>query len=123
MRSMAVINPLKEISASNIPHNTTFLGEWEPEPEVTSDGPKIASVEVGEENPNVPLQTRTIPLEEVKTNIEKWRPSTEAEYESLVCNTKAVEPLSDEGFQELCDTHVVELIPGKSVHTIKAYTG
>ena len=37
--------------------------------------------------------------------------------------TVAVEPLSEGGFQELCKDHVVELIPGKSVHTIKAYTG
>ena len=41
---MAVINPLEEVSAFNIPHNTVLLGEWEPEPEVTSDGPKIANV-------------------------------------------------------------------------------
>ena len=41
----------------------------------------------------------------------------------MVSKTEAVEPLSEEGFQELCQTHVVELIPGKSVHTIKAYTG
>ena len=54
---------------------------------------------MGEENPEVPLQTRTIPLEEVKANIEKWKPSIEADYESLVSNTKAVEPLSDEGYQ------------------------
>ena len=38
----------------------------------------------------------------------------------MVSKTEAVEPLREEGFQELCQTHVVELIPGKSVH---AFTG
>ena len=87
------------------------------------DVPKVASVEVTKENSEVPLQTRTIPVDEVKATIEKWRSSIEAEYESLVGKTKAVESLSEEAFQELCTTHVVELIPGKSIHTIKAYTG
>ena len=80
-------------------------------------------MDVIEESSEVPLQTRAIPLEEVKANIERWRASIETECESLVSKTEAAEPLSEEAFQELCKTHVVELIPGKSVHTIKAYTG
>ena len=54
-----------------------------------------------------------------KANIAKRIPSIEAEYESLVMNLEAVEPLTEEGFQELCKDHVVEFIPGKSVHAIK----
>ena len=123
VRSMAVLDPLEEDKVPIVPRDTIFLGEWTPEVIGSSEGLKIASVEVVEENPDVPLQTRTIPLEEVTANIEKWKPSIRAEYASLVSNTEAVEPLSVEAFQELCKSHVVELIPGKSVYTIKAYTG
>ena len=94
------------------------LGENVVSTESDHDPPRVASVEVVEENLDVPLQTCAIPLEEVKANIDKWRPSIEAEYESLVMKTEAVEPLTEEGFQELCKDHVVELIPGKSAHTI-----
>ena len=97
---MAVIDPLEEVSAPTVPHNTVLLREWKPDVEGTNEGPKIASVEVGEGNTDVPLQARTIPLEEIKANTEKWRPSIEAEYESLY-NTEAVEPLSEEGSQDL----------------------
>ena len=121
--TLTLIDPLEKVSAPAIPHNTVLPGEWKVEVEGSSKGPKVASVEVIEENAEVRPQTHTIPLDEVKANIEKWRPSVETEYESLVSKTEAVEPLSEEGFQELCKTHVVELISGKSVHTIKAYTG
>ena len=91
--------------------------------EMTSEGPKVASADVIEESSEVPLQTRTIPLEEVKAKIERCRASIETEYDSGVSKTEAVEPLSEEAFQELRKTHVVELISEKKVHTIKAYTG
>ena len=106
-----------------VPYPLVILGEVDVSEGLGTDPPRVASVEVVEENVDVPLQTRTVPLEEVKANIKKWRESIEAEHQSLVEKTKAVEPLDEEGFQELCKNHVVELIPGKSVHTVKAYTG
>ena len=123
-KSMMWVDPLEEeIHESQIPYQLVALGENIGPEKPDQNPPRVASVEVVEENPDVPLQARTIPLEEMKANIERWRPSIEAEYESLVVNTEAVEPLTEEGFQELCTDHVVELIPEKSVHTIKAYTG
>ena len=124
VKSMMWVDPLEEeLSETQIPYQLVVLGDSRPIAGLCEDLPKVASVEVVEENPDVPLQTRTIPLDEVKAHSEKWRPSIEAEYESLVKTTEAVEPLTDKEFQELCKNHVVELIPGKSVHTIKAYTG
>ena len=120
---MKFVDPLEEAAAPLLPDNTVLLGEWKLVNDGSSEGFKVASVEEIEEKAEVLLQTRTIPLEEVKANIEKWRPSIETEYESLVSKMEAVEPLSEEGFQELSTTHVVELIPGKSGYTIQAYTG
>ena len=59
----------------------------------------------------------------MKANIERWRASIETECESLVSKTEVVEPLSEEASQELRKAHVVEFIPEKSAHTIKAYAG
>ena len=123
VRSMATIHLLEEDTAPTIPPNIISLGEWNPDSEEVDKGPKIASVEVVEGDPNVPLQTRAISLEGVNANIEKWRWSIEVEYRSLIQDTEAIEPLSEEAFQNLCKSHVVELIPGKSVDTIKAYSG
>ena len=124
VRSMTLVDPLEEeIQESQIPYQLVVLGEDIASERSDNDPPRVASAEVVEENLDVPLQARTIPLDEVKANIEKWRPSIEAEHESLVRKTEAVELLTEEAFQELCKNHVVELIPGKSVHTIKAYTG
>ena len=77
----------------------------------------MSSAKVVEGDPDIPLKTYMIPLEEVKVNIEKWRSSIEAEHRSLIVDTRAVEPLSEEAFQTSAK------LRWKSVRTIKAYSG
>ena len=65
------------------------------------------------------LVTRSIPLEEVRRNINEWKPALEAEYRSLI-DHKAICPIDEEEYQRLrkqCD--VVESIPGMLVSTLK----
>ena len=67
----------------------------------------------------VTLVTRSIPLEEVRRNINEWKPALEAEYRSLI-DHKAICPIDEEEYQRLrkqCD--VVESIPGMLVSTLK----
>ena len=65
------------------------------------------------------LVTRSIPLEEVRRNINEWKPALEAEYKSLI-DHKAICPIDEEEYQQLrkqCD--VIESIPGMLVSTLK----
>ena len=65
------------------------------------------------------LVTRSIPLEEVRRNINEWKPALEAEYKSLI-DHKAICPIDEEEYQRLrkqCD--VMESIPGMLVSTLK----
>ena len=65
------------------------------------------------------LVTRSIPLEEVRRNINEWKPALEAEYKSLI-DHKAICPIDEEEYQRLrkqCD--VIESIPGMLVSTLK----
>ena len=71
------------------------------------------------------LQTKTIPNDVVRNELEKWKPAILAEYQSLVHETKAVRPLSDSEFLELTKKPGIkcELIPGRAIFTVKAQTG
>ena len=71
------------------------------------------------------LQTKTIPNDAVRSDLERWKPAIRAEYNSLVHETRAVRPLSDVEFSELVSNPDVkcELIPGRAIFTIKAQTG
>ena len=71
------------------------------------------------------LQTKTIPNEVVRTELSKWLPSIRAEYDSLVHETKAVRPLTDQQFTNLLQDPSVqhELVPGRAIFTVKAHSG
>ena len=79
----------------------------------------------GDEKVQEYLQTKTIPNEVVRTEMQKWIPSMQAEYNSLVHETQAVRPLSDQQFSAMLkDPNVQhELVPGRAIFTIKAYSG
>ena len=79
----------------------------------------------GEEKVQEYLQTKTIPNEVVRAEMQKWIPSMQAEYNSLVHETQAVCPLSDQQFSAMLkDPNVQhELVPGRAIFTIKAYSG
>ena len=77
--------------------------------------------EIGDE---APLHTKTIPNEVVRREVDKWVPSMVSEYESFVRENDAVEPFPEE-MLELWkkEGREFDLVPGKTVHTIKAFTG
>lgn len=58
------------------------------------------------------LQTRTVPIEEVKKDLERWRPAFEKEYQNLTSGP--VEVLDKEESQRLKHSGVeVEVLPMK----------
>lgn len=60
------------------------------------------------------LQTRTVPLEEVKKDLEKWRPAFEKEYRNLT--EGPVEVLDRQQVQKIKDSGVeIEMLPMKAV--------
>ena len=76
------------------------------------------------EDSNVPLQTRTVTLVEVLSELELWLPSWKEEYNSLVHQHKAVRPLAQTEVDRWRREGVeYQLIPSKLVHTLKAHTG
>ncbi|CAE7489027.1 GIP [Symbiodinium sp. KB8] len=76
------------------------------------------------EDSNVPLQTRTVTLVEVLSELELWLPSWKEEYSSLVHQHKAVRPLTQQEVDKWKREGVeYQLIPSKLVHTLKAHTG
>ena len=66
------------------------------------------------------LQTYTVPLQEVRANLAKWRPAILSEYESLTKVTKAVRPVHKDTLKNRTD---VEYAPGKLVTVVKAPSG
>ncbi|CAE7037961.1 Retrovirus-related Pol polyprotein from transposon TNT 1-94 [Symbiodinium microadriaticum] len=92
------------------------------------DPPAAASTErplkASPEDSNVPLQTRTVTLVEVLSELELWLPSWKEEYSSLVHQHKAVRPLTQQDVEKWKREGVeYQLIPSKLVHTLKAHTG
>ena len=71
-----------------------------------------------------PLHTKTVPLELVKQELERWIPSMVSEYQSLTLENQAVHPFTQEQLDQW-DREVKEydLVPGKTVHSRKAFTG
>ncbi|CAE7940779.1 RE1, partial [Symbiodinium sp. KB8] len=71
-----------------------------------------------------PLHTKTIPNEVVRKELQRWVPSMVAEYEALVRENDAVEPFPEEILEQWRkEGKEFDLVPGKTVHTIKAFTG
>ena len=71
-----------------------------------------------------PLHTKTIPNEVVRKELSRWVPSMLAEYEALIRENDAVEPFPEETLEQWRkEGKEFDLVPGKTVHTIKAFTG
>ena len=62
--------------------------------------------------------SRTVPLEEVRQNLEEWIPSLQSEYQSLLTH-EAIKPISQEEYQELHQEMEVTTIPGMVVSVVK----
>ncbi|CAE7234210.1 RE1, partial [Symbiodinium necroappetens] len=76
------------------------------------------------EESEVPLHTKTISNEVVRKEIGKWVPSMLSEYESLIRENEAVEPFAEETLEQWKrEGKDFDLVPGKTVHTVKAFTG
>ena len=58
----------------------------------------LSMPEPAEAETDVVLQTKSVPADLVRNEIQKWRPAMQDEYDSLVAKTDAVKPLSDEEF-------------------------
>ena len=83
---------------------------------------KKSEVLEGEED--APLHTKTIPNEVVRKELPRWVPSMVDEYEALVRENDAVEPFPEETLELWRkEGKEFDLVPGKTVHTIKAFTG
>ena len=79
----------------------------------------LQSVEELQEPDHATLVTKSISLEEVRRNINEWKPALEAEYRSLK-DHKAICPINEEEYQRLRkEREVMESIPGMLVATLK----
>ena len=67
-------------------------------------------------NPGEVLQTTTIPLNEVRNELGEWKDAMMKEYNSLVHETKAIEPVD----LSMLNQEAVEFVPGKLVTVRKA---
>ncbi|CAE7711414.1 unnamed protein product [Symbiodinium sp. CCMP2592] len=94
--------------------------KWDEEKALDS----VRKTEVLEDPDEAPLHTKTIPNEVVRRELQRWAPSMFSEYESLVRENEAVEPFTEAQLQEWKDAgRDYDLVPGKTVHTIKAFSG
>ena len=71
------------------------------------------------------LVTKTISNTEVWSNLVAWQPSIQAEYNQLVNNKQAVKQITKTELQQLAQQRglLIEVLPGKMVHTRKAGSG
>ena len=87
-----------------------------------NEGLRMLDGSKGEEE--TPLHTKTIPNEVVRKELSRWVPSMLAEYEALIRENDAVEPFPEETLEKWRkEGKEFDLVPGKTVHTIKAFTG
>ena len=87
-----------------------------------AEGIRMLDGSKGEEES--PLHTKTIPNEVVRKELSRWVPSMLAEYEALIRENDAVEPFPEETLEQWRkEGKQFDLVPGKTVHTIKAFTG
>ena len=74
---------------------------------------KICAVQVGEEpmpGEGEILQTTTVPLSEVRKELPAWKEAMMKEYNSLVHETRAIEPVELSSLQ----SEKTEFVPGKT---------
>ena len=76
-----------------------------------------------EEEPEKVLQTRTVPLQEVRRDLESWKEAMTDEYNALVNGTKVVKPVDEKDLDGIPGIENAEFAPGKLVTTIKAPLG
>ncbi|CAJ1403533.1 unnamed protein product, partial [Effrenium voratum] len=69
------------------------------------------------------LQTKTIPLDTIRGELELWKEAIAEEYASLTAETQAIKPLSAAEAEELMKHAEVEVATGKGVFTRKAGSG
>ena len=74
------------------------------------------------EEPAKVLQTYTVPLQEVRKDLEAWREAMMDEYRSLV-NTEVVKPIDECDLAAVPGIEDAKYAPGKLLTTIKAATG
>ena len=78
----------------------------------------IQGVEKDQEQLGQVVQTRLVGMDEVKKNLELWRPAFEEEVKKLLVD--ALEPIDDKQFRQLLSGNVeVECLPMKAVATLK----
>ncbi|CAE7948229.1 putative mitochondrial protein [Symbiodinium microadriaticum] len=100
------------------------MEKWKNLREGASEGVCTMKSSEEEEPGDVPLHTKTIPNEVVRREISKWVPSMLSEYESLIRENDAVEPFPEEMLEQWKkEGREFDLVPGKTVHTVKALTG
>ena len=68
------------------------------------------------QGPGEILQTTTVPLNEVRNELREWKDAMMKEYNSLVHETKAIEPVD----LSVLNQEAVEFVPGKLVTVRKA---
>ena len=54
-----------------------------------------------EEEPEKVLQTRTVPLQEVRRDLESWKEAMTDEYNALVYGTKVVKPVNEKDLDSI----------------------
>ncbi|CAE7720268.1 unnamed protein product, partial [Symbiodinium necroappetens] len=89
-----------------------------------SEEDKVCVAELVEGGDEAPLHTKTIPNEVVRKELDRWVPSMLSEYESLIRENEAVEPFPEEKLEQWKqEGKDFDLVPGKTVHTVKAFMG
>ena len=87
-------------------------------------GSCVRKVDAAEDTEDAPLHTKTVPLEVVRAELTKWVPSMISEYQSLTLDNPAVRPFTQEELDAWDkEGREYDLMPGKTVHSRKAFTG
>ena len=76
-----------------------------------------------QESPHAVLQTYTVPLSQVKRDIDAWKPALEKELNSLTNVTGAIRPIKIQDLPQEPGYQEMETVPSKLVPTVKAPDG
>ena len=80
---------------------------------------RMKELQADEKNPGEVLQTRVVPMQEVRKETDRWKEAIQKELKAMFTEKEALKPISSEEVRRMLREGTAEVIPSKLVCTVK----